>query len=130
MTKFLHNVNNPVLKGLQVSGRYTKKCKSYSCSKFRKSPYIYIAAAMLAGKRVPSSPFSDATYLKILRLLWPVTLFSLVQISSNLVQRHVVWYCRLYENLGQIYHNLHSHVFDDVICKPPMNTTIHHFSIV
>ena len=25
----------------------------------------------------------------------------------------------LYQNLGQIDHNLHNHVFDDVICKPP-----------
>ena len=26
---------------------------------------------------------------------------------------------RLYQNLGQIDHNLHNHVSDDVICKPP-----------
>ena len=24
------------------------------------------------------------------------------------------------QNLGQIDHNLHNHVFDDVICKPPI----------
>ena len=26
--------------------------------------------------------------------------------------------CSPYQNLGQIDHNLHNHVFDDVICKP------------
>ena len=44
----------------------------------------------------------------------------IVQITSNLVQMHVVWSHRSYQNLGQIDHNLHSHVFDDVICKPPI----------
>ena len=34
------------------------------------------------------------------------------------VQRHVVWSYRPYENLEQTDHNLHNHVFDDVICKP------------
>ena len=43
-----------------------------------------------------------------------------VFIGPNLVQRHVVWSYRLYQNLGQIDHNLHSYVFDDVICKPPI----------
>ena len=44
----------------------------------------------------------------------------LVQMTSNLVQRHVLWSYRPYQNLGQIDHNLHNHVFDDVICKPPI----------
>ena len=46
---------------LQVSDWYTNECKSYSCSKFRKCLYIYSAAAMLVGKRIPSSPFSQIT---------------------------------------------------------------------
>ena len=28
---------------------------------------------------------------------------------------------RPYQDLGQIDHNLHDHVFDDVICKPPIS---------
>ena len=36
-----------------------------------------------------------------------------------LVQRHVVWSYRSYQNLEQIDHNLHNHVFNDVLCKPP-----------
>ena len=39
--------------------------------------------------------------------------------TSNLVQRHV-WSYKLCQNLGQIDLNLHDHVFDDVICKPPI----------
>ena len=61
--------------------------------------------------------WSDPSVI-ILQLLWPVTLCSLVQITSNLLQRHAVWSYRPYQNLKQIDHNLHDHVFDDVICKP------------
>ena len=39
--------------------------------------------------------------------------------TSNLVQRLVVWSYRPYQNLEQIDHNLHRQDFDDVICKPP-----------
>ena len=70
----------------------------------------------------------------------PVTLFSLVQMTSDLVQRHVLWSYRSYQNLGQVdhrqvdhnyqnlgqvNHNLHNHVFDDVICKPPVGQVDH-----
>ena len=48
-------------------------------------------------------------------------MFSLVKITANLVQRHVVGSCRPYQNLGQIDHNLHNHVFDDIISKPPID---------
>ena len=37
--------------------------------------------------------------------------------TSNLVQRHVLWSKTPYQNLVQIDHNLHNHVFDDVICN-------------
>ena len=36
---------------LKVSGRYTKECKSHCSSKFGKTRYIRIAAAMLVGKK-------------------------------------------------------------------------------
>ena len=45
-TKLLQNVNNRILKYLCKIQVDTPKSKSYSCSKFRKSPYIYIAAAI------------------------------------------------------------------------------------
>ena len=32
---------------------------------------------------------------------------------------HIVCFYRPYQNLGQMDRNLHNHVFDDVICKPP-----------
>ena len=67
----------------------TNKWKNYGCSKFRKSPYIYIEAATLMGKRMPTGPFSHITQQKILQLLWYITLFSLVQITSNLAQKHI-----------------------------------------
>ena len=50
---------------------------------------------------------------------FPLTLVSLVQTTSNLVQRHVLWSYRPYQNLGQIDNNLHNHVFDDVMCTEP-----------
>ena len=81
---------------------------------------LYSVAAMLVGKRVPTCPFSHITEQKILQLLWPITLFSLVQISLNLVERHVPWSHRLYQNLGQFDYDLHSYAFDDIICKPPI----------
>ena len=54
--------------------------------------------------------------------LLPVTLFSLAQMTSTLVQRHVLWSYRPYQNLGKIDHDLHYRVFDDVTCKPPIVT--------
>ena len=43
-----------------------------------------------------------------------------------------LWSYRPYKNLGQIDHNLHNHVFDDIICKtrigdgknPPSNVCV------
>ena len=49
--------------------------------------------------------------------------------TSNLVQRHVVWSCRLYQNLEQIDHNLHRQDFDDVICKPTIARTYRNLKI-
>ena len=37
-----------------------------------------------------------------------------------MVHRHAVWSYRPYQNLEQIDHNLHNHVFNDVIWKPPI----------
>ena len=52
---FNHTLQRHVLYGLIGYNEIgSKKCNSYSCSKFRKSPYVYIAAAMLIGKRVPT----------------------------------------------------------------------------
>ena len=57
LTKFLNNAINQVWK-ISAGSRsiYSNKCKSYDCAKLRKSPYIYIAAAMLMGRRMPISP--------------------------------------------------------------------------
>ena len=108
LTKFLYHVNNPFLKGLDM---HTNKCKSESCSKLRKS--LYIAAA------IASQPIFPYNIIENSSTSLALTLFLSVQITSNLVQGHVVWSYRLYQTLEQIYHNLHSHGFNDVICKPP-----------
>ena len=55
--------------------------------------------------------------------------FDLFEITSNLVQTHIVWSCTTCQNLGQIDHNLHSHVIDDVICKSPIPDTRFHVAI-
>ena len=110
LTKCLNNVHNIVLKGLcKFQVDRPTNARVITVQSFGKSPNIYIAAAKLVGK-------------KILQLPWPIVLFSLVQIASNLVQRHVVWSYRPYLNLRQIYRNLHDHIFDDVICKPPIDS--------
>ena len=35
-------------------------------------------------------------------------------------KRHVIWYNMPHQNSGQIDGNLRNHVFDDVVCKPPI----------
>ena len=40
---------------------------------------------------MPTIPFSHITWWKILWFLWPITLFSFVQITSDLLQRHVMF---------------------------------------
>ena len=126
-SQFSHNVNNPVWKGLQ--GRYTNKYRSCSCSKFRKSPYIYILAAMFAHH--------------------PISLYNIIQNSptslahnSLLVSlnnfefgtRHVVWSYRPCQNLGQIDRNLHimflmtsyaNHQYPVLLCPTPDFLRIH-----
>ena len=42
--------------------------------------------------------------------------------TSALVQRHILWSYRPYQNLGKIDRDLHNRVFDDIICKPPIVT--------
>ena len=49
--------------------------------------------------------------------------------GPNFVQRHVLWSHRPYQNLGQIDHNLHDHVFDDVISKPPITNIPFHLEL-
>ena len=49
--------------------------------------------------------------------------------TSNLVKRQVLLSYRQYLNLGQIDHNLHNHVFDDVLCKPPIPELFHDVTI-
>ena len=69
---------------LKVSASFGLIYQCDSCRKFRKYPYIFIAAATMVGKRMPVSSFSHVTLQNILQLYWPITLFSFVQ-------RQVVW---------------------------------------
>ena len=71
--------------------------------------------AMLVGKRMPTSPFPHITLQKILQLLWPIPLSLIVEITSNLVQRHVKWSYRPYIDLVEIDFNLPNHVSNDII---------------
>ena len=82
--------------------------------KFRKSPYIYIKAAMLVDKRKAHQWIFPYHIIENFPLS---TLSSLVQINSNLVQRHVVSFYRRYLNLGQIDYKFHNSDFRDVKCK-------------
>ena len=51
-------------------------------------------------------------------------MLSMVEITSNLVQRHLAWSYSPYKNLEQIDYKLHNHVFDDVICKPSVQILV------
>ena len=45
--------------------------------------------------------------------------FYLISGSCNCVKPQWAYYNRPHQNLGQIDHSFHDHVFDDVRCKPP-----------
>ena len=58
---------------LKVSASFGLIYQCDSCPKFLgKYPYIFIAAAMMVGKRMPISSFSHVTLHKILQLYWPL----------------------------------------------------------
>ena len=76
---------------------------------------------MMVGKRTPEAHYA-INIIENSQLLLPLTLFSLAQMTSNLVQRQVLWPYRPYQNLGQIDHNLHNHISDDANCKPPIRS--------
>ena len=59
---------------------------------------------------MPTNPFSLITKKKLLQLLWPITLFLLVQITSNVRQKHVVLSYVPCQTLEQINHNLHNYI--------------------
>ena len=46
----------------------------------------------------------------------PVLICSISQLPVSTEKCYMVSWS--YQNLGQIDHNLHGHVFDDIICKP------------
>ena len=70
--------------------------------KLGKFLYIYIAAAMLGAKNAHQS-ISKIPKLK--KILYRDTLYRHKDHTKN---------------LGQIDHNLHNHVFYDIICKPSL----------
>ena len=45
----------------------------------------------------------------------------MIQATSNLLQKHVVLSYRPYPEFGKIDHNLHNHVFDEVMCNLSIN---------
>ena len=89
-----------------MSGGYTNKCERYGCSSFES-----------LQKRHPcwcsrSCPQPIFPYNIIDNSPTAFTLKT-VFVDPNLVQIQVLWSYRPYQNLGQIDHNLHDHVFDD-----------------
>ena len=81
----------------------------------------FCCGSHVGGQVNAHHPIFPYNIWKILQLLLPVTLLSLVQMTSNLVRRHVLWSYWPCQNLGQIDRSLHNnHVFDDVICKQPI----------
>ena len=56
--------------------------------------YMNIAVAMLVGKKMSTSPFPQIICQKIPQLLRPMTFFLMVQVTSNLVQKHFMWSLR------------------------------------
>ena len=54
-----------------------------------------------------------------------------VLIGANIfkmVHRHIGQSYKPYKDLGQIDHNLHNHVFDDIICKTSIHNVKFHLS--
>ena len=48
-------------------------------------------------------------------ILRPINLLSMVQMTSRLVHRRIMWFYISRQNLGEIDHNLHHQIFDEVM---------------
>ena len=97
-TKFLHNVNNPVLKALckfqvdiPINARVTAVQNLENLH-----TYLYCGSHVGRQKNDHQTIFSY-NITGNSPLLWSATLFSLVQINLNLIQRHIVWSCSSYK---------------------------------
>ena len=64
-------------KSLQVSGRYINYCKSYSCSKFKKTSLTLIGLGRGVGIRADAVPlrFLNAALEQLKQLIWNMVTF-------------------------------------------------------
>ena len=86
--------------------------------KVRKIPIHLYCSSHVGGQKNAHQPIFPYNIIENSPYSLPLTLLSRIQITSNLIQRHIVWSYKPYQNSEQIDHNLHNHVFDDVIYKP------------
>ena len=116
-TKFLHNISNPILKDLcKFQIDTTNKCKRYGCSM---SIHLY-CGSHVGGQENAHQPIFPYNIIENSPTSFARNSVSVVQMTSNFVQRNVLWSYRPHQNLRQMEHNLHNHVFYDVICRPPI----------
>ena len=89
--KLLHNVNNPNLKNIgkfQVDMPLNARVIAVQ-SPENSYTFILLQPCLWAKECWATIPFSHITQQKIIQLLWLITLFSLIQTTSNLVQRNL-----------------------------------------
>ena len=114
--KLLHEVNNPFLNavckfqvGIPINERVTE---------VQSLENLHTFVLRQPCSHQPIFPYNIIEHSQTSLAL---TLFTMVQMTSNLIYRHIVCFYRPYQNLGQIDRNLHDHVFGDVVCKPPIH---------
>ena len=95
---------------------------SYVCSKLRKSPYIYIAAAMFGRQKNayrPTFPYNmiETSPTSLAQKSVVLTFF---QLTSNVVKGHAVWSCSPCQNLGKLIIICIFMLSNNTICKPPI----------
>ena len=99
-TKFLHNVNNPILKDLckfQIDTPINVKVMAVQSFE---NLHTFICGSHVGGQENADQPIFPYNIIENLQLLFPVTLFSLIQMALNLVEGHVLWSYWPYQNLG------------------------------
>ena len=78
------------------------------------SIHVY-CRSYVGGQKLPTSPSSIKHNRTSSYSIGLYNCFSLLQMTSDSVQRHVAWFYRRHGKLVQIDHNLCDHAFDDVI---------------
>ena len=123
-TKFLHNVKDPILKDLWKFQVDTPINAKVTAVQSFENPHTLYCGSHDGGQENAHQPIFAYNIIENSQTSFARNSGFFGPNDFNLVQRHVLWSHRPYQNLGQIDYNLHNHVSDDVICKPPIDKSL------